>query len=80
LDNRTTLIQDISKPENDVKMFLHDEINTLLNDASLQEAVLAHLERATQTRRYELLKQKLEKSKILTGNSELGTRNWLIHQ
>jgi len=60
LDNRTTLIQDISGTENDVKMFLNGEFNTLLNDASFQEAILAHLEPATQTRRYELLKQKLE--------------------
>ena len=60
LDNRITLIQDISESENDVKMFLNGEFNTLLNDASFQEAILAHLEPATQTQRYELLKQKLE--------------------
>ena len=54
------MIQDISESENDVKMFLLTEFTTLLKEASLQEAIMAHLEPATQTRRYELLKQKLE--------------------
>ena len=60
LDNRTTLIEDILESENKVKMFLLAEFNTLLKDASLHEAILAHLELATQTQRYELLKHKLE--------------------
>lgn len=54
------MIQDISESENDVKMFLLTEFTTLFKEASLQEAIMAHLEPATQTRRYELLKQKLE--------------------
>lgn len=60
LDNRTTLVEDISGSEEKVKMFLLSEFKILLKDASLKEAILAHLEPATQTRRYEFLKQKLE--------------------
>ena len=60
LDNRTTLIQDILKSENDVQMFLIAEFKTISNNTFFQEAVLAHLEPATQTRRYELLERKLD--------------------
>ena len=35
-------------------------LKKLLKDESLQEAILAHIEQATQTERYELLLQKLE--------------------
>jgi predicted nucleotidyltransferase len=60
LDNRTTLIKDILESDNDVKMFLIAEFKTISNNTFFQEAILAHLEPATQTRRYELLQQKLE--------------------
>ncbi len=60
LDNRTTLVNDILESKDDVKVFLKAELNAVLNDVSLQEAVLAHLEPATQTQRYEMLYQKLK--------------------
>ncbi len=59
LDNRTTLVNDLLESEEDVKIFLHAELTAVLNDAFLQEAVLAHLEPAIQTKRYEILEQKL---------------------
>lgn len=59
LDNRTTLVKDILKSEVDVKALLIDELTAVLQKASLQEAVLTHLEPATQTQRYEMLSQKL---------------------
>ncbi len=61
LDNRTTLIADILESDDDVKFFLISEFNAMLTDAILQEAVLAHLELATQTERYEMLVRKLQK-------------------
>jgi hypothetical protein len=60
LDNRTTLVNDILESKEDVKVFLKAELNAVLNDVSLQEAVLAHLEPATQTQRNEMLYQKLK--------------------
>lgn len=59
LDNRTTLIRDILESEPEVKMFLISELKFIVRDALLQEALLAHLEPATQTRRFEMLKQKI---------------------
>lgn len=59
LDNRTTLIRDITESEPEVKTFLIKEFKAILRDAFLQEALLAHLEPATQTRRFEMLKQKM---------------------
>ena len=59
LDNRTTLVKDILKSEVDVKALLIDELTAVFQKASLQEAVLTHLEPATQTQRYEMLSQKL---------------------
>lgn len=59
LDNRTTLIRDILESEPDVKAFLINEFNGILRDVLFQEALLAHLEPATQTRRFERLKQKM---------------------
>lgn len=61
LDNRTTLVSDILESKAMVKTFLVDKLKTVLNNTLLQEAVLAHLEPAVQTRRYEILEQKLRK-------------------
>ena len=61
LDNRTTLVADILESDDNVKSFLISEFNAMLTDAILQEAVLAHLEPATQTERYEMLVRKLQK-------------------
>lgn len=59
LDNRTTLVKDILKSGVNVKALLIDELTAVLQKASLQEAVLTHLEPASQTQRYEMLSQKL---------------------
>lgn len=59
LDNRTTLVRDILESEEDVKVFLTTELSAVLNDELMQEAVLAHLEPAIQTKRYEILEKKL---------------------
>jgi len=60
LDNRATLINDVKQAEKDVRAFLVHKFNTILEDSSLQEAILSHLEPATQTRRFEMLIQKLK--------------------
>lgn len=61
LDNRITLVSDIMESEAKVKAFLAEKFKAVLNNALLQEAVLANLEPVTQTRRYEILEQKLRK-------------------
>jgi predicted nucleotidyltransferase len=60
LDNRINLVQDIMESATDVKSYLLTEFKILLRDESSQEAIMAHLEPATQSKRYELLIQKLE--------------------
>ncbi len=61
LDNRTTLPSDILESDDEVKSFLISRFNIILKDAMWQEAVLAHLEPAVQTERYDMLVQKLKK-------------------
>ncbi len=61
LDNRTTLPSDILESDDEVKSFLASRFNAILKDAMLQEAVLAHLEPAVQTERYDMLVRKLQK-------------------
>lgn len=60
LDNRTTLINDILNSERQVKQYLLAELSTILKDKLYQEALLAHLEPATQTKRFEILIQKIK--------------------
>jgi hypothetical protein len=60
LDNRKS-INDIFKADSKVKSFLSGEFSAILKDERLQEAVLAHLEPAAQTERYEKLIGKLQK-------------------
>lgn len=60
LDNRNTMVNDILSAPHDVKNFLIAQLNHVLNDSSMQEAVMAHLEPATQIRRYEMLTQKVK--------------------
>ena len=60
LDNRTTFVKDILKSEEDVKDFLIKNLNAVLHDPYLQEAVQAHLEPGTKTDRYKALIKKLE--------------------
>lgn len=65
LDNRTNLTKDILGAEDEVKKFLANEFQKILEDDTLEEAVLAHLEPASQTERYEMIRKKLEE--ILNG-------------
>ena len=60
LDNRMDPVKDILDAENEVKKLLRKEFEFILRDGTFQEAVLAHLEPATQTKRYKMLRQKLE--------------------
>jgi hypothetical protein len=60
LDNRKTLVKDILESEEDVKSFLITELTAVQQNPFLQEAVLAHLEPATQTQRFEMLIHKLK--------------------
>ena len=60
LDNRATLINDVKQAEKDVREFLVNKFNDILVDSSLQEAILSHLEPATQMKRFEMLVQKLK--------------------
>ncbi len=59
LDNRTTLVSDIQRSAEKVKVFIENEIKAILHDPYLQEAVIAHLELATQTERLKILIEKL---------------------
>ena len=61
LDNRSTLSYDILKSDDEVRTFLSTEFNAMLKNTTLQEAILAHLEPAIQTERYEMLARKLRK-------------------
>lgn len=60
LDNRTTLISDILNADTEVKAFLVAEFKTILQNRERQEALLSHLEPATQTHRLAMLNQKLK--------------------
>ena len=60
LDNRKKLVKDILESDTNVKSFLMAELRVVKDDVSLHEAVLAHLEPATQTQRFEMLIQKLK--------------------
>ncbi|MCK4895049.1 MAG: hypothetical protein KAT07_13825 [Calditrichia bacterium] len=59
LDNRKTLVKDILESKKFVKEYLFVELKAFLDDTTFQEVVIAHLEPATQTERYEMLIQKL---------------------
>ncbi len=60
LDNRTTFLP-ILESDEDVKSFLVSEFKSIFVSETLQEAILAHLEPPTQTKRYEKLVRKLQK-------------------
>ena len=61
LDNRSSVVEDIIGSEKKVKAFLIKELAEIFRDPLLQEAVLAHLESNTQTERYSIINQKIEK-------------------
>ena len=60
LDNRKTWVKDILESDIVVKSYIIDQLKKLRDDLFLQEAVLAHLEPATQIQRFEMLYKKLE--------------------
>ncbi|MBN1541894.1 nucleotidyl transferase AbiEii/AbiGii toxin family protein [candidate division KSB1 bacterium] len=59
LDNRKNL-QEILESDNKVRSFLCEQLVFLLDEANLQEGVLAHLEPASQSFRYDLLMRKIK--------------------
>jgi hypothetical protein len=60
LDNCGTLVNDIVNAEVDVKSFLIKEMEYILKNPNMHEAVQAHLEPAVQTQRFEMLFSKLK--------------------
>jgi hypothetical protein len=61
LDNRINLINDIINSTGNVKKYLLDEFRALINQPDLHEAMLGHLEPGTQSERFILLIDKLNK-------------------
>lgn len=59
LDNRHSITEDIIGSDAKVKDFLTEELNKILHDSLLQEAVLAHLEPYTQTERFSLITDRI---------------------
>lgn len=60
LDNNTSLVQEIVNAPEQVKTYLKEELNQILHNAQLQEAVLAQLEYTTQAERFQLIMDKLK--------------------
>lgn len=60
LNNRVHVVEDILDSPVNVKMYLVEEFSNMLHKKEMEEAILAHLEPATQTERYEKLRSKLE--------------------
>jgi predicted nucleotidyltransferase len=59
IDNRTDLIEQILKANNDVKPFLKSEFESILNDKVKQEAVLANLFYESRDERFAMISEKL---------------------
>ena len=60
IDNRTTIVDEVSKSEPSVKAFLKDEINKILSSTYVDEILLAHLHPLIAEQRYPLLLNKLQ--------------------
>jgi len=60
LDNRRTLVKDILESEVGAKFFLIKEMENILQNPNMHEAVQAHLEPAVQTQRFDMLINKLK--------------------
>ena len=65
LDNHLELTDEILNSPNNVKKYLVAEFKTILNDTTLQEAILGNLNHLTQTERFRLILNKLKT--ILSG-------------
>lgn len=65
LDNHLELPDEILNSPINVKKFLVTEFKTILNDTTLQEAILGNLNHLTQTERFRLILNKLKT--ILSG-------------
>lgn len=61
LDNRLNIVKEIGSAAVEVKKYLCDELNAILEESDLQEAVLTHLEPVGNVERYEMIVTKLEK-------------------
>jgi hypothetical protein len=60
LDNRKTFVKEILAAKVDVKSFLIKELENIIKNPNMHEAVQAHLEPAVQTQRFEMLITKLQ--------------------
>jgi hypothetical protein len=60
LDNRTTFVKDILEAAVDVINFLVEELKLILQEPTLQEAFMAHLESETSAERYEMLVSRID--------------------
>jgi hypothetical protein len=61
LDNRLDLIRDIANSTGNVKKYLLNEFRTLIDKSDFHEAIFGHLEPGTQSERFKLLMDKLNK-------------------
>lgn len=61
LDNRIELVSEIRNSPEPVREYLIKLFKEILNNSTLQEAILAHLFYETQQERYEMMREKLEK-------------------
>ena len=60
LDNNVELVSEIKKAPSDLKKYLKQEFNNILNNSTLQEAILGNLDHVTQTKRFELILNRIK--------------------
>ena len=60
IDNRTDIVEQIDKAQNDVKPYLKEQLGLILNDNVLQEAILGNLAYDTHEARYGRIIQCIE--------------------
>lgn len=61
LDNRTTIVNEITNAAKPIQRFLTSEIEQVLSNKYVDEIISAHLSRISEAERYSLLIEKLEK-------------------
>jgi predicted nucleotidyltransferase len=60
LDNNADFIKELNNVPDDVKRYLELEFERLLYDKTLNEAILGNLDHVTQTKRFELILNKIK--------------------
>ncbi len=60
LDNRTDLVESLTRAPDDVKKYLNAEFKKILSDQDLQEALTANMSHLMQTERYKKIESKLK--------------------